>query len=471
MKIRHEGPHPDLHWQVRAALSLQLPDGTEISVPEWSLAGFPWPEDAPDCTETAVLGIPFQGVDIRFPVRLKKVPGSRDVEFDGLSGRQRETLALFYQSLLSGKMVSSGAVITALDTPVDLVPMGESEADEASRSATPAPRLLRALLSLSCYVLMAVFVLGVLGQQIFLRADRISFQHGRIVTEQLVQETQRAGYVRKLLVAEGDRVTAGQRLAELLDPEAEAAVRRARAEMQLAELELTDLEAALGGLLQHLPRFERETARPLAARAYARFPEIRGLRAVLQAWDPVETRAPLPSSADPLLEAVQLLQQAVAEQEIILRGHRQELTQRKNMARSGYISARADGEVVSVDVLEGQYLRAGSLAFTLRGETPLRAAGWASDRLAETVFAGMPATLGLNAGGRRQRLDGLVVEVMAADHPTRPGEFGLMVMVEAAAVPGLPAGALHEGLPVNLYGHRRILDRIIGVLFQPGTGG
>lgn len=468
MKIRHEGPHPDLHWQVRAALQLQLPDGTEISVPEWSLAGFSWPGDAPDCPEAAVLGIPFQGVDIRFPVRLKKVPGTRTVEFDGLSGRQRETLALFYQSLLSGKMVSSGEVITALDTPVDLVPMGESEADEAAKTVKPAPRLLRAILSLAVYVLLACFVLGVLGRQILTRADRIDIQHGRIVTEELVQETQRAGYIRKLLVAEGDRVSAGQRLAELLDPEAEAAVRKARAAAQLSELELADLEAAVEELFPLLPRFERSTARAAVSRAYARFPDLRGLRGVLQDWHLAETFAPVPGNFDPLPEALHLLQRAVEEQKIILRGARQELTQRKNMARSGYITARADGEVMSVDVREGQYLRAGRLAFTVRGDTPLRAVGWASDRLAETIYTSMPATLALNAGGARHRLEGHVVEVMAADHPTRPGEFGLMVTVEAAAASDVPEALLHEGLPVNLYGHRRLAERALAAVLSLG---
>jgi multidrug efflux pump subunit AcrA (membrane-fusion protein) len=461
MKIRHEGPHPDLHWQVRAALTLELPDGTEISVPEWSLAGFSWPSDAPAKPETAVLGIPFQGVDIRFPVRLKPVPGTEEVRFDGLSGRQRETLAIFYQSILSGKMATSAEVITALDTPVDLVPMGESEADLAEQTAQPAPRMLRAALTLTTYVLMAMFVLGVLGSQILTRADRVDILHGRIVTGRLVQETQRAGYIRKLLVAPGDRVSAGQRLAELLDPEAEAAVRRARAATQLAELELEDMEAVIAGLIPLQPEFRRDHARTLVRQGYARFPEIRGLRAVLQDWDLADTTAPLPYGFDPLGEALILLRRAAEEQRIILRGHRQELTQRKNMARSGYISALADGEVVSVDVMEGQYLRAGSTAVTLRGHAPLRAVGWASDRLAETIHAGMPATMGLNAGGERLRLQGTVVEVMAGDHPTRPGEFGLMVTVQASAGAEVPETLLHEGLPVNLYGHRQILSGLM----------
>ena len=41
-----------------------------------------------------------------------------------MNSRQRETLALFYRNL-SGKMATTTDMITALDTPVDPVPMDE----------------------------------------------------------------------------------------------------------------------------------------------------------------------------------------------------------------------------------------------------------------------------------------------------------------------------------------------------------
>ena len=107
------------------------------------MAGLVWPEDAPDCPKTGTLSIPFQGVDVRFPVRLFKQENEGLVSLEGLSGRQRETLALFYRSLLSGKMASSGDVITRLDTPVDLVPMEQTEEEQAEQPVKFIPRPIR----------------------------------------------------------------------------------------------------------------------------------------------------------------------------------------------------------------------------------------------------------------------------------------------------------------------------------------
>lgn len=80
---------------------------------------------------------------MRFPVRLFKQENEGLVSLEGLSGRQRETLALFYRSLLSGKMASSGDVITRLDTPVDLVPMEQTEEEQAEQPVKFTPRPIR----------------------------------------------------------------------------------------------------------------------------------------------------------------------------------------------------------------------------------------------------------------------------------------------------------------------------------------
>lgn len=48
-------------------------------------------------------------------------------------------------------MVSAGEMITSLDTPVDLVPMSETNAEEAAGCAATKPRLLHIIWSMALY--------------------------------------------------------------------------------------------------------------------------------------------------------------------------------------------------------------------------------------------------------------------------------------------------------------------------------
>ncbi|MEO1797222.1 MAG: hypothetical protein AAFR53_09420, partial [Pseudomonadota bacterium] len=114
MKIRHERPMSDLSFQVRAPLGLELSTGERLTVSDWSLEGFEFPHESDVLPKEAVLSIPFQGVDIRFPITLARQGTGKFLTFEGLSGRQRETLAVFYRSILSGKMASTEEVITSL---------------------------------------------------------------------------------------------------------------------------------------------------------------------------------------------------------------------------------------------------------------------------------------------------------------------------------------------------------------------
>ena len=92
----------DLSFQVRAPLGLELATGDVVRVTNWSLNSLEFPHDADVLPTQGVLSIPFQGVDIRFPVRFAPGSDERELVFEGLTGRQRETLAVFYRSILSG---------------------------------------------------------------------------------------------------------------------------------------------------------------------------------------------------------------------------------------------------------------------------------------------------------------------------------------------------------------------------------
>lgn len=79
----------------------------------------------------------------------------------------------------------------------------------------------------------------------------------------------------------------------------------------------------------------------------------------------------------------------------------------------------------------------------------LHAAGWVSERFAETVYLGMPATLGWNSGGQKQQVRGLITDMQAGDHPLRPGEFGIVLQVSAQPNTDSAPHRLHPGAPVN----------------------
>ncbi|MEL6610311.1 MAG: hypothetical protein AAFO93_15495, partial [Pseudomonadota bacterium] len=183
MRTRHERPDADLAFNVSAPLKLTLQDGQELHVCHWSLSGFdlsPLPDIAPT---RGTLSIPFQGVDIAFPVTFAQAAeGSRFV-WTNLTVRQRETLQVFYNSLLSGRMASTDDMITSLDTPVDLVPMGETEAEVAADPKSGRSRSLRALWNILAYALTASVIVGVLGSNIVSRVSQVPIQHGRVVAE------------------------------------------------------------------------------------------------------------------------------------------------------------------------------------------------------------------------------------------------------------------------------------------------
>lgn len=290
MKIRHESPHADMDWKVHAPLMLETPNGGCVHIERWSLAGLVWPDDAPECPKTGTLGVPFQGVDVRFPVRLAPCDESGLICLEGLSGRQRETLALFYRSLLSGRMASSADVITALDTPIDLVPMEQTEAEKTEQPGTFLPRPLRIALNVATYLLLATLVAGVIGKNIFANLDRIDIQHGRVVG------------------------SAGQ-------------------------------------------------------------------------------AAPLPGISD---------------------------------------------------LIGGQLT-----------------AGWVSESFAETLYIGMPATIGFNEDGAKITLNGVIADLRARNDPEQPGEFGIIVTI-AADDPGADATQTlsRRGAPVNLEAKRQMGQRL-----------
>lgn len=477
MKIRHEAPGAELDWKVQAPLTVETPSGELVRVDSWSLAGLEWPADAPDCPRTGTLSVPFQGVDIRFPVRLNPQPNG-SIALEGLSGRQRETLALFYRSLLSGRMASNGELITSLDTPVDLVPMEETEEDRAIRPTPRLPRLLRAVFNMAVYLALAGAVMAVVGNNIFTSLDRIDIQHGRVIAPVSDISVPQAGVVGRVLVTSGQVVPAGAVLFTLRDPETEARLAGAEADLALAQAAQARLQQAGRDLDQ--ARADPDPARrmALAAQLFPRFVPQGDFDAARRNWLVWRDRGPqLAAAHDPLTliaEALEIETQQLQAQISALQTRRAGLL---DLLQAGQITAPEAGQIDQILIRPGQMITPKTPALRVEGQGARVMVGWVSERFAETVYIGMPATAGFNLEGEKQDLLGTVTDIQAGDHPQRPGEFGILITVTAQGLsPQDSRTHLRIGAPVNLEAKRQLLwdtrqwIRGVGAVIWPGQG-
>lgn len=438
MKIRHERPDADLAYRVRAPLGLETEDGQVMQIAEWSLAGITLPDDIDIVPDRAILSIPFQGVDIRFPIKLAAGDTPHERVFDGLTVRQRETLAVFYRSLLSGRMAATDEVITSLDTPVDLVPMGETEEEKAVGMAGKTPRHLRVILNVALYLAFAGVVFGMLGAMIFNKLDGIALQHGRIQAPFHAHLAPDSAYVAQIRVAMGDKVQRGDVLIDLNDPERDSDVERARED--LSEIETRVREARRRWQFHEARRPEAravlQTAymAAVAARRTADFfggYDLAGVEtawARLRAFDEGISLAPNDFN-DIAQQLLELLQDRKDDE----RRARRELSNAKDAANSFDILAEADGRVTDIPVFRDQFLRRGQSALTLEADTPRQAVGWVEEDMAATLYVGMTAWVTLTVGAEKRRERAEIVDIVAGVDPARPDAFGLLVTLDFKA--------------------------------------
>lgn len=463
MKIRHQPPSSDLSWTVQAPLTLETPTGEVVRIEAWSLAGLEWPEDAGACPATGVLSVPFQGVDVRFPVRLKAEEDTSTALFEGLSGRQRETLALFYKSLLSGTMASSEDVITSLDTPVDLVPMEETEEEAAQSKAGKLPAPLRAALHVIVYVCLATLIASILGLSVFNSVTRIDIQHGRVVAPIAERLPASEGFVKSIHVSAGEAVEAGQVLVRLKNPVAEGRLTQARAKLSARQKELLELSQALENLIVNYSEAPPETRGAVVAQVYARFVGDRGFDILWTRWlKLLEDNPEAADEIDPFQFALDRLREVETALLAEVRGLRAARDAQKSALSMSHVRAPSDGVVHEVLVRKGQPLGSDDLAVIFESRDPRVAIGWVSDRFAETIFVGMTAQIGVNVAGEKRTLAGRVSHVRAGNDPRRPGEFGIIVSITPE---GLSAAETKEILqtdaPVRLQARRPAAQRML----------
>ncbi|MCC7320557.1 MAG: hypothetical protein IT542_06200 [Rubellimicrobium sp.] len=173
MDVFDEPPRPETMFRVRAPLHVSFADGTTIGIEDWSLRAVYSDQIGDRPLDGVMLTVPFHGVGVYFPIELERGEAADEYLFRNLRGRERETLALFYRNLLSGRMTATADMINALDTPVDLVPMEETPAERAAATVGRVPRSTRAVVSLLAYATVFALVAGYLGVTVWKRMTQV----------------------------------------------------------------------------------------------------------------------------------------------------------------------------------------------------------------------------------------------------------------------------------------------------------
>lgn len=465
MNIRHERPSADLSFEVRAPLGLELADGTRVEIAAWSLDGITYPDDTDILPAQGRLIVPFQGVEVSFMVQFDATSDPRRLRFKDLSGRERETLAVFYRSILSGKMAHTDTMITALDTPVDLVPMGETEEETTSATAGKSPRVLRVAVNLASYVLLATLVFGFLGQHIWARIDRIDIQRGRVVAPLVEQAAPISGFVRDMPAEVGDRVRLGDTLLALRNPDLDRALAETEAQLEAAREALAAAQSAQSHLTDVITAAGED--RPvtyrlaLAARIHAEFFNDRDLEEMRRLWVTLRDQdRDLSENFSPDLVIAERLGGLVADRKREVARLDRELAKRREAVASALIVAETSGIIRDVLVHPDQYLQKASAVVVIEEDAPRVTMGWMPAHLAESVHIGQPALIRYSQDTTHTALEGKVIAVSAGQDPGQPNEFGMLVTV---AADGLSTDATRDlfaaDAPVTLAVKRGLFSR------------
>lgn len=435
MNIRHECPLPDLSYAVVAPLFIQTADGTILISKKWSLAGI-WIDPAGhDLTQGTVMAVPFQGVDISFNVKLAPTSDPEHFVFENLSVRQRETLSLFYQGVLSGKMVATGDMISSLDTPVDLVPMGETEEEKAAGVKTASPRLRRVIWNVVFYLFLAAFMVLFVGGHIWDRLSTIRLDHGRFVAPTEHYLAPDTGYIDRLYVRPGEAVARGDIIARLQDPDRESDVEEVRAEVLLAERALEVAQTALADHLARKPDYRAPLLEAVERASQLLRDHHPGTRHVSVALLRAQNRLQVfdqgidVGTARYHALAADFTRQA-EDQSLILRRWKRELRHRKSAANKYVIRAKTDGTVFAVHVEKGHFVGRGDLVAEVEEDTPRTAVGWLDDSMVTSVSLGMTGTAKFNFRGEYRQMAATVVDLQAGSDAARPDRFGMIVTLK-----------------------------------------
>ncbi|MEM9550565.1 MAG: HlyD family efflux transporter periplasmic adaptor subunit, partial [Pseudomonadota bacterium] len=308
------------------------------------------------------------------------------------------------------------------------------------------------------------FVFGILGGSVWSRIDTIDVQHGRIDVPERVLSAADTGLVVASPVAPGTRVSAGDILVEIRDYKRDADVERARLEVARAEAAhhevltaVLDLERAMAPETALKLRMAKAALHHMTFFRTTSFEDVRLQWADLRRVDPEAAK-----SLDPASLTLDRLYRLLSVRETELTSARDVLYQTAHDANALSLRAPTDGVVREVVATPGSAVRGGASLVVMETDAAPNAVGWASERLAETLYVGMPATIGYNLGGEKISATGEIFDLTAGEDPTRPGEFGIIVTVATERFDNARTRRiLRSGAPVNLAAEKQLAGRAI----------
>lgn len=450
MRVRHERPMANLSFNVTAPLRLTIANGKMLKVAHWSLNGVLL-ANSDDQLDDALLTIPFQGIDIQFRVKFKQDPETNELRFIDLTGRQRETLAVFYNSVLSGKMASTNDVITSLDAPVDLVPMEETETEAAFGKSKVPSRWLRIVWNVTAYLLLSIFVFGFVGNQIWKRLNNIHLEHGRFTAEMQTYVAPATSFVKEVLVTEGDAVQQGMVLVTFTDPMQDSRIDDIRAAILLVEQGLVLAEKQLAA--QHPELAQKQLAAQTARREHYRkaylgrfdtavqtrrisdFFSNYDLADVNKAWLELKRfDANLVFNPGGYVGILNQLTATIEERTLELHQLTRELGHREFAQSAMNIVAKQNGVVSEVLITPGQYVRFGTESIILEADQNRVVVAWLDDRMADQIYVGMPASISYNSGRKVTSIPARIQSMRAGVGPAQPDRYGMLITVEPLGV-------------------------------------
>lgn len=472
MHIRHERPEAGLNFLVTAPL-LFWPDAADGPSPisSWSMEGVVFADGAGP-HGPGHLRLPFQGVCMDLPIYLGTPDEKGFAPFVEMTVRQREVLTVLYQGLLSGQMTSTQDMIQSLDTPVDKVPMSETQEEQEVATASVTPRLLRMARTMAVYGLVAALLIGGMGGKIWQRLDQLAPADARVAAPMVAHYFGEAGQVKDIAVVPGQEVQAGDLLVALRNSDLDRQADAVRAQIRLIDQRR---DQALQAFQAHdvLVRAERDPlvdAYLFAHRGTGgdfKHPVLQSTYQALKDYD-----AGIGSTSGDARTVADLLRGRLDELDTDLKFARRELGDLKGKGEAANLRAQVDGVVREIHVPDGVGVRAQALGLTIEEDAPRTIIGFLSDRHADQVYVGMPAKVSLRVGPSRKTLPAKVVDFRlvargTAGQASAAQSYGLQVEV---AVEGLThaecMAMLRPDAPVRLQLFRETRQRLVATFLS-----
>lgn len=437
-------------------MHLALASGQRIAVCALSLDGLRLAETADISPVRGELIVPFQGFDVAVPVLFANSYGETFLWFSKLPSRSREMIDLFHRSILRGEMVCGEDIITRLDTPVDLIPMEETDAEAKAGKARKSPRWLRSIWQILFYLLLTLAVVLTVGEKAWNRLNTTQVDFARVAAPIERHIATVNGFAYRIEVAVGDEVEAGDLMIKVENPDTQSAIERIRASITLAERRLKRVDDSLAQveklrLVKRWP-YEKALLDAIALHHYRDFTagwdldDVMAALAALKAFD-AEPWFHEPARVRLLTDLIERREEIIAD----LRQLRRDLGTRKGIAASANIVAKNDGIVRMISIQEGQYLIRGLPAVDVEVDSPRFIHGHVNSELADKLFVGMDARFSLRTENGERGYRARIVGFDEIDSTVPSEHVGVPVQLEAnnltvrtsreRLVPGTPAHA------------------------------